>query len=126
MKTFVIDRTRWVRGGRGGDTRMLNFQGNMCCLGQVARQCGFSADQLYDRSTPVDVVVDADTKPSGFLTRATRYGPKGTRLARAAIIINDAWGLSDCEREARLSRLFKAHGYALKFKGGTYPNGEIK
>ncbi len=33
IKSFTIDRKRWVRGDIGGDSALLNGEGNMCCLG---------------------------------------------------------------------------------------------
>ena len=46
MKTVIIERKRWARGGLNGLPSLLNPDGNMCCLGFVAVSLGFATDDI--------------------------------------------------------------------------------
>ena len=50
---LVIDRSRWARGGLNGCPAMLNGQGNMCCLGFLARALGYSKEELRQDGHPL-------------------------------------------------------------------------
>lgn len=52
IKSFTIDREKWVRGNIGGDSKLLNEQGNMCCLGQYLKACGFDDEELKNTPSP--------------------------------------------------------------------------
>ena len=125
MKTFTIDRSTWRCGGAEnepgahgfGPTKMLNSDGFRCCLGHIAKQCGFTDDQLCNRDTPVDVVRAVGSEPAGFLVERDEYGSGDTDLTNSAIGINDSDELGLAEREDDLRTLFRKHGYRLRFVG---------
>lgn len=55
VKSFVIDRKRWLRGGKNGagrlaDSRLRSKSGQMCCLGFYLEACG--AKSLTNVATP--------------------------------------------------------------------------
>lgn len=56
IRSFTIDRSKWVRGDIGGDSALLNGQGNMCCLGHYSKACGISDNNLQDSAGPSDVL----------------------------------------------------------------------
>lgn len=127
--TFTIDRTTWRRGGgrlrNTGPTYMLNFQGNKCCLGHIASQCGFTDKQLRGHNTPTSVVYAAGATPAGFLTQGRQGHVLPTPLTGEAIGINDDEYMTDADREAKLIELFQRHGYTIKFVGDAYLGGYL-
>ena len=72
QKKFIIDRSKWRCGGnlsdggtnlRGeGITYLLNNQGFMCCLGQVAKQCGVDEYDLLETEYPYGLDVSTAGK----------------------------------------------------------------
>lgn len=49
---FILDRKLWLRGGGGWMSRLLrSTDGKMCCLGQLALQCGLTREQIADRTS---------------------------------------------------------------------------
>lgn len=119
-KHFTIDRSKWYRGGAvymkgrglGQDPMLENPAGGMCCLGQIAEQCGVSRrgrDYYYPRA------IEEHQKAIPLLADA-----EGTSdLALEAAEINDSTSISDRTREARLKRLFADQGITLTFVGRT-------
>ena len=113
MKTVTVRRSTWVRGSIGGQSLLLNHDGNMCCLGfaicQVSRHirlCG-----LKGVGDPQKVFARAS-----FLTQRNEYGEVlNNKFSNKAIEINDSNEISEKQREARLKRLFRANGIKLTF-----------
>lgn len=143
---FTIDRGKWICGVpeklRGepvygikahgqGRTALLNRDGFMCCLGQIAEQRGIDREHLLEEGYPSELRGDALPKIEGFL--ATFYedpeegfvhpetGQRGwvgnTALAERAMGINDAEGCILAEREKMLTELFAEYGHELEFVG---------
>lgn len=106
---FVIDRKRWYRGKGGAYSRLLRHDGAMCCLGQVARQCGLRAKDIRNECSPGDV----DT--GGILPAWLFNGSSDSEDCKYAMSLNDAEAYSDKHREKWLKRLFKKHGAQLTF-----------
>jgi len=118
----TIDRAKWrcggddnpFQGGNGkGDTKLLNCEGYLCCLGFITREACPDLE-LLDKSEPDDLPRPvwglSIPKPSGV-------GRKNTKLTFDAIRINDDEDLSFEEREAKLLELFKDSPYELEFVG---------
>lgn len=97
------------------ESKMLNAQGNMCCLGQIAAQCGVPASQLAGRDGPSDVFRSAD----GFLVTQD-LGVMNSQLSRLAMGINDSRQLKQSTRERNLRKLFAEHDVRLRFTGKLY------
>jgi len=124
--SFTIDRATWRCGQEGdfkrgkGDTALLNKEGYMCCLGQIARQCGFDDEQLMDTAGPDGIETGEVT---GFLRQHDIDDDGGyryvlnTRLAADAMDINDDKDLTHEQRETKLKALFAQEGYEIKFVG---------
>jgi hypothetical protein len=123
---FVVQRSKWLRGGESAYSCLLTTAGHRCCLGFVASQCGVPDGALLKRSTPSVI----DCRPGHVLT--TRISPLllslredqedgheylvDSPLSEAAIAINDDGSITEAEREAQLTALFAEHGYALRFE----------
>lgn len=120
---LVIDRKRWLRGGRTGDGErcngsvLLSNQGHMCCLGFLAKACGAHDRQILRACSPISAV---DVSWPEWLIRkgfdihgnTRRTTEVGATLMRA----NDTPG-SDERREAVLAEAFAKHGITVTFEG---------
>lgn len=125
MKTLVIDRTKWRRGGdapslareRGG-TYLLNDINLMCCLGFDALACGISRDAIFERADPAEIVANSpDCAPDSYAeTRIASREGGNSNAVTDAITVNDMPGLTDAQREAKLVPLLKQLGWdAVEF-----------
>lgn len=126
MKTLTIDRKTWARGGRGGQSALLNADGNMCCLGFLGKACG-AQDSKLDVAMPSDTGV-TDARVTYWSNLANILWPTelfehhdsghfvSSDLERHISDINDDVTIDDAERESKLRPLFKKIGYRLEFK----------
>jgi len=128
---FTIDRSKWRCGDTGdnkvgeGQTALLNPEGFLCCLGQVAIQCGADEEGIHNVGEPRDckvlrgidnplITVDDDYDPEdGFLIQ----GLRNTRLSEEAMSINDDTSIDLFIRECKLAALFHKHGHTITFIG---------
>lgn len=122
MKTnFEIQRSKWRSGGDGdnklgeGETQMLNIEGFMCCLGQIAIALGIESSNLYQKAGPSSCNIDIPflTMPSQADNPKQKY--IANSLATDAMQINDNEYYSLEKREERLKKLFAEKGLTLKF-----------
>ena len=106
----VVERSKWLRGDPGS-SMLLDEDGMRCCLGFVMHAEGFWDAQLFEKTTPHEVVILPQqgrgsrltceiTSPSGFLV-----GESNTGWAHRAMLLNDNPGFTDAKRE----RLLRAH-----------------
>lgn len=121
LDTYVIDRSKWRCGSDGlfrsgkGLTKLLNAEGYMCCLGMTCQQAGVLKTDLMNKNNPGEinsVVPRFSTKGKIDNTVIT-----DTKLADAAININDDSSITREERERRLKTLFGKWKLKLVFKG---------
>jgi len=117
MKTITVKRSKWARGGKNGDARLLNHDECMCCLGFAICQISKHVSKLkmLDRLMPDDVF-----KGESFLTKMNRdaFDEKvivNNDLAGEAAKINDHESISGHVREQKLKKLFKKHGFKIVF-----------
>lgn len=114
-KTYILDASVWRSGGWGlenrtgeGPVEMLNREGYMCCLGQLAFQRGVSQKNLLGFHNPVQVAVGEGRQyDENFVDPITKFH---TPLARYAITINDDAGRGVGLRIADLKDLFNRNG----------------
>lgn len=102
---LLIDRSKWGRHA------MLNIRYNMCCLGFLAKACGYKDGQLVGRSAPY---AEWTKVPKAF-----RNTPSGLATAALdeAISINDSVTISAPNKETQLIKLFADNGIKLSFTG---------
>jgi len=105
----VIERAKWVRGGKNGWSSLLNDKGCMCCLGFVAKAHGYEDKHLLGAGfTPRD----GKTRWSGALSWLGGIGGECAEIAG----INDVTGQDeDAVRERKLTARFAEHGIELEF-----------
>jgi hypothetical protein len=119
---LTINRAKWARGGYNGESRLLNDDGNMCCLGFACRARGFRAENIKDIGTPSSLEGGGSR-----VTRMEKLGPMVTSEFNNsdetdhAVSINDNQRISDKMREYRLKPILKKLGFAAKFVGPTRP-----
>lgn len=122
--TIVIDREKWARKTEGldkGPSRLLNDQGNMCCLGFAMKQCGCSNKKLLGISKPDQVINSyrrktiANNPLVAALTLAVGPGYRNSVLTGRLVAINDNQHTTDAEKELVITRLFKEDGFNVEF-----------
>lgn len=122
MKELVIDRKKWARGGNGGPACLLNGNGNMCCLGFLAKACGASNAQIDGVGMPSETTTgDSQRKPLVSLCYWSNlanvaWPEKLFPIEFDISELNDTIPLSDEERERQLKPLFRRIGYTLRFE----------
>jgi len=123
METVEIQRSRWRCGGTSpyveskagkGTTALLNPEGYMCCLGFACTQlCDLPEEAIYNKSMPDEL--------GAYLRHFTENGGEGnfmnSSLSDEAARINDNGRISNQDREAELTNLFKAYGIEIEFVG---------
>lgn len=107
IPTFTINRRLWHRGKRKHESALLvAATGRMCCLGQIALQCGYTKDEIRDKAAPS--CLEDDSKLAKFDLGENYH------LADEMMPVNDDTDLDDTERERELKRLAKGH-FKLRF-----------
>jgi hypothetical protein len=152
---FTIDRSKWRCGGSkstmflllgvvmehcevipdnvkgSGGTCLLNRDGFMCCLGQICMQCGVSADDILNKSSPsyLEHVSKTATlellaapvrdvpRYTSELTPTNEYIFRNTNLSTHAMKINDNNSTTPATKEKLLIDLFKESDHELSFYG---------
>ena len=73
-----------------GNTKLLNDEGYMCCLGQFAHQAGVSKEELLDHSYPHELPEEFYIEGLVFeFNIEDSFFPSSTDFAKEAITIND-------------------------------------
>ena len=123
-QTFTIDCNTWRCGDDGkyklgeGNTTLLNNEGFMCCLGQVALQLDVHEADLLGVGEPEGV--ESDTIFGLLVTNEWDEDSENdikhnTVLSSEAMGINDNGNTTIETKINDLKELFKADGYGLEF-----------
>lgn len=56
VKSFVVDRSKWLRGEGFDDSCLLTTGNRMCCLGFYAEACGLDRKTIRNIQSPSGVV----------------------------------------------------------------------
>ncbi len=112
---LVIDRTRWLRGDpnsfllRSGDNKM-------CCLGFLAKACGYTEEQITNVGAPNGTVYKGykDLWPEG-ITSGHRKSTWHSQITEDLMGTNDSSITNDADRESRLIDLFSQIGVEVEF-----------
>ena len=114
MKTLVINRNKWKRGGNigKGETQLLNTEGYMCCLGFHALQFTKAVKKdILECGNPYSVKCNMGN------TILLNDPDHDSDFTGDAITINDDNTISEKVREERLTKLFRTKRYDIKFTG---------
>jgi hypothetical protein len=106
--TVTIDRRIWARGVE--NTRMLNADGTMCCLGFLAATCGVPNAAMLGKVSPSFLY-------SSVVSRMSRPLPIVSGGWSVFLEPNDDLGLTEEMREKILSERAKEYGFDFVFVG---------
>lgn len=128
-RKFIIDRSKWRCGGETGEnakgfgsTRLLNGEGYMCCLGQIAKQLGYINADLIGLGEPYELHDDDEKNfEENILVNSDTCN---TDLTSDAMSINDDADITIKERERQLKARFKEEGISLVFVGKSIKNSK--
>lgn len=133
MKTkmsFQINRKRWVRGcgievmDKYGSTSLLNENGNMCCLGFLAKKCGLKNEDIMGIDDPLGLVNSYEDnnnilekiKDTPYIYLLDKDLNEHSEIGVKLMQINDRQKDSET-REQDLADAFKTIGIQVKFVG---------
>lgn len=124
MREVVISKRKWVRQskGRNRGNSVLRQKGThcsgpivrQCCLGFVARACGFTPEEIEGVRTLADLA-DAHPDRAKDLGGLNPMKETGLRLHTEMIRINDDRSTTDREKIAALKSLGRVAGFQLMF-----------
>lgn len=122
MHEFTIQRSKWVRGTIGGDSKLLNSQGNKCCLGFLCSSFGAHDDILKNQTGP-DKIANKLSLPDWLVHWSYQASIEGTQVwhpfstyaTNVLISVNDCSLLTEKQREEKLAEVFAVHGVKVTF-----------
>lgn len=121
--SVTIDRSHWCRGDMNGVSRMLNGLDCMCCLGFLARACGYRDLDIAGLPDPRAVVraTTLNLFPVGMVLVDPDPDVIPVNSGAVGLMIedNDSVTLSEDEREIRIRQRMAAFGVAVTFVDST-------
>ena len=108
LRKLVIKRSKWIRGGCDGISRLQNEYGNRCCLGFYGCQLGIRSNRLKNKGSPF--MVKSSLWPKWLVDDCYN-----SYECSELIGINDDSFLPEFKREKRIAEIFKKHGVTVKF-----------
>ena len=134
LKEFTVKRSEWVNGSyersfsdQGfkrdrGPSRLLNNKGFKCCLGFHALACGFTEDEIRDKPTPNNLIINlrqtGDKRVENLGVLRGSYDNNNfahSSVCERIIATNDS-SLNQYEIEAELTKLFAEIDITIKFE----------
>ena len=106
---LIIDRAKWLRGDERSCLLRVEDR-KMCCLGFLGLACGAVEDEITACPSPSSAV--QVPWPSGLIVRK-----RNTPACSSLMLVNDDPTLSDTDREAELTRLFRQLNIEVEFTG---------
>ncbi len=135
LKTVRINRKKWARGNsetnnklllRSADVRQMGEdlikanrslrEGNMCCLGFACLALGASKSAIAGKAMPDEVYRKRILEG---LVEHPSCPMSSTDFAQAAAEINDDRTITNQQRERKLTKLSRQHGFNFVFFGRT-------
>lgn len=116
IKEFVIKKSEWLRGG-AKYSKLLNSEGQKCCLGFLAQASGIEDENMLNITSPVQMYIKRKVGWNlfpDFLINAEDN--LNSADCRVLIRINDEPSISDSVREKLLTKEFKKHGIEVSFE----------
>jgi len=124
LKSFTIDRSRWLRGSTkhlASNSALLDPKIEaMCCLGFHALACGLTKKQICDVVDPSKLPKYEREKLPLWLFSDSHY--KISDEAQRLMVTNDHPS-TDAERETVIKTIFEGHGITVRFVGEGRPHG---
>lgn len=126
VKKLILDQSKWICGTPAendnknnclgsGETKLLNTEGFMCCLGQFAKQLNSKIDDniLLGKGKPASLKQYVRLLNEQYLNPANGY--TNTNLSDRAISINDNTDTTVKKKKSLLKDLFAKKGYKIVF-----------
>ncbi len=111
-RTFIIDRTTWLRGEGPLKSYLLrDGDSKMCCLGTVALSCGFSKDNILGIRSPSRLGWKEMEEDSFFRSSSNAF----SLAVSSMMCVNDNPNKTDVQREEELKNLALQIGFTLEF-----------
>lgn len=137
---LTINRNRWFRGRGSDGSQLLTDEGQMCCLGFLARACGIPANEILDRATPEELfdhdaypLVEGDPRwykkveQSPFIELVgDLHTPDNSDICEKLMEVNDSLsdecpdysdGISERVREKTIKQLMRKIGIKVTYTG---------
>ena len=120
-QTFTIDCNTWRCGDNGkyklgeGNTVLLNDEGFMCCLGQVALQLDVHEADLLGKGEPDQLDIDIELLTIRYNGDEEEFIIANSVLSLDAMRINDSTESTVSQKMKDLKELFNDKGYDLEF-----------
>lgn len=126
LKNFTIKRENWLSYEAQRKEEVASYlrepdTRRMCCLGVYLRSCGVPTDALERVDYPENLLSESHlnlAEKAGLVEWPGSNTKVTSQLAKA----NDSKRLTRFEREARIKKLFKTLGVAIKFTGRLFPS----
>jgi hypothetical protein len=115
VKSFTVDRSKWIRGQGNEKSYLLLEDGSMCCLGFYGEACGVDRHRLLDRTSPSNILTIGSPPWDTILIHVHPQGRVDTAPCIDLMTINDDTSISDDVRELRLTEIFKQIGIEVVF-----------
>lgn len=119
MNKLIISRSKWRIGRRSvntkgqGETKLLNEEGYMCCLGFYALQQGIKKEEIFGKRSPQSIysktITNLSYKRNGII--------HNTVFCSKAMDINDDEATTAKQKEELITRHFAKKGIEVVFKG---------
>ncbi len=117
---FTVKRSNWYRGQPAeidengerfhygeGSCLLRPSDGEMCCLGFLARRLGFKAEHIEGFSVPSSIEYYSESYDQERFVESTSW--------HEIVVTNDNDLILETEREKSLTRLFSEKGYQVEF-----------
>lgn len=132
IKSFTINRKRWLRGEGSEESCLLNTKtGKMCCLGFFAKQSKIPKNYIENVDTPCSArmllngtkVYSSNCKVISRPAKSIKWNTKllsgefHSATGDTLMDVNDDEEISDEIREKKITSLFKRIGITVKFIG---------
>jgi len=109
---LVIDRKTWYRGKGSKDSRLLNNEGQKCCLGFLATACGIEDEKIFNTSKCDFLDFEDVEKFPRTICDKLGYD---TALTMSLYEINDSYYFDNIQREKLLTEQFVEAGIEVEF-----------
>lgn len=118
-KKLVIDRQTWSRGFtlNGEINSLLLPNGSKCCLGFAGKQlCNISDERMLDMPDPESLGMDFENGMPWSVWMGVSGQARHSFDIESLIDINDDEGISDSDREEKITAIFAQHDVDVIFE----------
>jgi hypothetical protein len=115
MSTYTVSRKTWYRGKTDEDSSLLRPDGQRCCIGFVAEQCGVSDAGAMNTLTARELPSRSLEKMPEWMW-VNKLSP-GSDIDKC-YALNDSAVIKDSERKQRLRAAPRSQANDLRYTNG--------